>query len=225
MNAHASTKAMSAEARAATYDWEALAGELDGYGCAVLPRLLAPEECRAIAALYPDERHFRSHIVMARHGFGKGEYRYFKYPLPDLLGGLRTRALSAPRRRGQCMERSHGARRALSRRACGVSQAVPRRRPGASDPAAAAVRDGRFQLPPPGPLRRPGVPDPGRNPALGARGGLHRRRVRPHRAEAAHAEPRRGGAAADKAMRSPSLSTIGRCEARRGTTASISAMA
>ena len=90
MNAHASTKAMSAEARAANYDWEALAGELDGYGCAVLPRLLAPEECRAIAALYPDERHFRSHIVMARHGFGKGEYRYFKYPLPELLGGLRS---------------------------------------------------------------------------------------------------------------------------------------
>ena len=90
MNAHASTKAMSAEARAANYDWEALAGELDGYGCAVLPRLLAPEECRTIAALYPDERHFRSHIVMARHGFGKGEYRYFKYPLPELLGGLRS---------------------------------------------------------------------------------------------------------------------------------------
>ena len=90
MNAHPSTKAMSAEARVAAYDWEALAGELDGYGCAVLPRLLAPEECRTIAALYPDERHFRSHIVMARHGFGKGEYRYFKYPLPELLGGLRT---------------------------------------------------------------------------------------------------------------------------------------
>jgi uncharacterized protein len=90
MNVHASTKAMSAETRAANYDWEALAGELDGYGCAVLQRLLAPEECRAIAALYSDERHFRSHVVMARHGFGKGEYRYFKYPLPELLGGLRS---------------------------------------------------------------------------------------------------------------------------------------
>jgi uncharacterized protein len=80
----------SAEARVAAYDWQALASELDNYGCAVVPKLLSPEECRAIAALYPDESHFRSHVIMARHGFGKGEYRYFKYPLPDLLGGLRT---------------------------------------------------------------------------------------------------------------------------------------
>lgn len=80
----------SAEARVAAYDWKALTGELDSYGCAVLPKLLSPEECRAIAGLYSTERHFRSHVVMARHGFGKGEYRYFKYPLPDVIGGLRT---------------------------------------------------------------------------------------------------------------------------------------
>ena len=80
----------SPEARVTAYDWQAIAGELDTYGCAVLPKLLSPEECRAIAALYPDESHFRSHIHMARHGFGKGEYRYFKYPLPDILDGLRT---------------------------------------------------------------------------------------------------------------------------------------
>src|SRR5258707_1783578 len=80
----------SAEARIAAYDWQALAGELDNYGCAVLPKLLSPEECRTIAALYPHEAHFRSHIHMARHGFGKGEYRYFKYPLPDLVGELRA---------------------------------------------------------------------------------------------------------------------------------------
>jgi uncharacterized protein len=79
----------AAEARVAAYDWQALAGELDSYGCAVLPKLLSSAECRTIAALYPDESHFRSHIHMARHGFGKGEYRYFRYPLPDLLGGLR----------------------------------------------------------------------------------------------------------------------------------------
>src|SRR6516162_651821 len=80
----------SAEARVATYDWQALTGDLDTYGCAVLPKLLSPGECRAIAALYSDESHFRSHIHMARHGFGKGEYRYFKYPLPHLIAGLRT---------------------------------------------------------------------------------------------------------------------------------------
>ena len=80
----------SAKARVAAYNWRMLAGELDGHGCAVLTKLLSPEECGNIAALYSDESHFRSHINMARHGFGKGEYRYFKYPLPDLLGGLRT---------------------------------------------------------------------------------------------------------------------------------------
>ncbi len=80
----------SADGRVDAYDWKALAGELDGFGCAVLPQLLRPEECDAISGLYPEEQHFRSHIVMARHGFGKGEYRYFKYPLPGLLGGLRT---------------------------------------------------------------------------------------------------------------------------------------
>ncbi len=80
----------SADVRVDAYDWKALAGELDGFGCAVLPQLLTPEECDALSGLYPQEQHFRSHIVMARHGFGKGEYRYFKYPLPGLLGGLRT---------------------------------------------------------------------------------------------------------------------------------------
>lgn len=80
----------SAQARVAGYDWEMLAGELSGYGCAVLEKLLTPQECRQIAELYPEEGHFRSHVHMARHGFGKGEYRYFRYPLPDLIGGLRN---------------------------------------------------------------------------------------------------------------------------------------
>jgi uncharacterized protein len=71
----------SAEARVAAYDWQALAGELDNYGCAVLPKLISPVECHTIAALYRDEGHFRSHVHMARHGFGKGEYRYFKYQI------------------------------------------------------------------------------------------------------------------------------------------------
>lgn len=94
MNVHAKAPAPSsiraAEERISRYDWSALASELSNFGCAVIGKLLAPEECAAIATLYPQEEHFRSHIHMARHGFGKGEYRYFKYPLPDLLGGLRT---------------------------------------------------------------------------------------------------------------------------------------
>ncbi|MGG6892748.1 2OG-Fe(II) oxygenase [Rhizobium sp. BR 315] len=82
--------AVSAEDRVATYDWAALNTDLDSFGCAILPKLLTADECRAIAGLYTDETRFRSHIIMARHGFGKGEYRYFKYPLPDPLAGLRT---------------------------------------------------------------------------------------------------------------------------------------
>ncbi|MBO9380331.1 proline hydroxylase [Sphingomonas histidinilytica] len=80
----------SAEARVAGYDWQAIAGELDGFGCAILPALLSADQCRALAALYPDEGHFRSRVVMARHGFGRGEYRYFSYPLPDPVEALRT---------------------------------------------------------------------------------------------------------------------------------------
>lgn len=84
------TTARSAEPRVAVYDWDALSQELTNYGCAVMDRLLSQEECRTIARLYDDEVHFRSHVHMGRHGFGKGEYRYFKYPLPDLIGGFRT---------------------------------------------------------------------------------------------------------------------------------------
>jgi hypothetical protein len=78
------------EQRIDRYDWSAAGAELQNFGCAVLPGLLTPGECEAIAALYPHEQHFRSHIHMARHGFGKGEYRYFKYPLPAPIAALRT---------------------------------------------------------------------------------------------------------------------------------------
>ena len=82
--------ARAAETRVAACDWPALTSELSNHGCAVVEKLLTPQECRQIADLYPDESHFRSHVHMARHGFGKGEYRYFRYPLPDLIGALRS---------------------------------------------------------------------------------------------------------------------------------------
>jgi uncharacterized protein len=72
-------------------DWAQIAGELDGQGCAILKNLLSPDECRALGALYPDDAHFRSRVVMARHGFGRGEYKYFNYPLPDPIAQLRPR--------------------------------------------------------------------------------------------------------------------------------------
>jgi uncharacterized protein len=80
----------SPDARVARYDWPAAGADLDAFGCAVLKALLTPAECQSITALYPQEQHFRSHIHMARHGFGKGEYRYFKYPLPSPIAELRT---------------------------------------------------------------------------------------------------------------------------------------
>ena len=76
--------------RVAGIDWDAAAEELDQHGAAVLPALLTPEECRAVAALYPEDKPFRSRVVMARHGFGRGEYKYFAYPLPDPIAGLRA---------------------------------------------------------------------------------------------------------------------------------------
>jgi uncharacterized protein len=76
--------------RVARIDWERAAEELSQHGAAVLEKLLTAQECRAVAALYPEDERFRSHIVMARHGFGRGEYKYFAYPLPEPIGSLRA---------------------------------------------------------------------------------------------------------------------------------------
>jgi hypothetical protein len=70
-------------------DWPAIERELDAYGCAVAPKLLTAEDCRGLAALYADDGRFRSRIVMASHGFGRGEYKYFADPLPDPIDALR----------------------------------------------------------------------------------------------------------------------------------------
>ena len=66
-----------------------LEAALDGCGWALMRKLLAPEECRALAASYDDDARFRSRVVMARHGFGRGEYKYFAYPLPPRVEQLR----------------------------------------------------------------------------------------------------------------------------------------
>lgn len=71
-------------------DWGHVAAELDAQGWAVLPGLLEAEGCETVAALYDREDGFRSKVVMARHGFGRGEYRYFAYPLPATVQSLRT---------------------------------------------------------------------------------------------------------------------------------------
>jgi hypothetical protein len=71
-------------------DWNRIAAELDEQGWAVLPGLLAGGDCEKVAALYDRGEVFRSRVVMARHGFGRGEYRYFAYPLPATVQSLRT---------------------------------------------------------------------------------------------------------------------------------------
>jgi hypothetical protein len=72
------------------FDWVGAGSDLDAQGWATFPKLLDRGECEAVAALYGDEGRFRSRVVMARHGFGQGEYKYFSYPLPELVAALRT---------------------------------------------------------------------------------------------------------------------------------------
>lgn len=81
---------LTAADRLADFNWSLIAEELDERGYAVLQALLSPEECRTVAALYEVEGCFRKHIVMARHGYGQGEYKYFAYPLPPLIAELRA---------------------------------------------------------------------------------------------------------------------------------------
>ncbi|HUC71213.1 MAG TPA: 2OG-Fe(II) oxygenase, partial [Stellaceae bacterium] len=78
----------AARERVGAADWPALAAALDEHGYATLP-LLGAEECRALRALYDDDDAFRRRIVMQRHAYGSGEYKYFRYPLPELVEGLR----------------------------------------------------------------------------------------------------------------------------------------
>ncbi|HEY4138664.1 MAG TPA: 2OG-Fe(II) oxygenase, partial [Casimicrobiaceae bacterium] len=76
--------------RVASTDWSPIADELDARGNAIIEQLLTPVECGALTSLYPRDAPFRSRVVMERHGFGRGEYKYFNYPLPDIVTALRT---------------------------------------------------------------------------------------------------------------------------------------
>lgn len=78
--------------RVDSLDWTAIERDLSGYGCAAVAGLLGKEECDALLALYPHEELYRSRVVMSQHGFGRGEYKYFKYPLPEWIAQLRTSA-------------------------------------------------------------------------------------------------------------------------------------
>src|SRR5215470_10212888 len=71
-------------------DWEKAAKHLTETGYALTRPLLEPQECSALVELFSQENHFRSHVVMERYRFGKGDYRYFRYPLPENVESLRT---------------------------------------------------------------------------------------------------------------------------------------
>lgn len=82
--------AAGTDSRMALLDWRMIANDLNESGDALLKGVFSSSECEAIASLYSTDEHFRSRVVMARHGFGRGEYKYFRYPLPKLLQQSRT---------------------------------------------------------------------------------------------------------------------------------------
>jgi uncharacterized protein len=80
------------QARVDGVDWEKVHADLDAQGWAVVANVLTHAEADSVAGLYHQEQGFRSHVIMGRHGFGRGEYKYFSYPLPPLIQSLRTAA-------------------------------------------------------------------------------------------------------------------------------------
>jgi uncharacterized protein len=92
MNAvvHAETGARDLATRVGMADWAAVSTHLDDHGWAMIESLLTAEECDRIADLYDDDGRFRSHVLMTQHGFGRGEYKYFSYPLPEIVADLRS---------------------------------------------------------------------------------------------------------------------------------------
>jgi hypothetical protein len=91
MHAHPTdTDTLTLASHVDAIDWQAVTGDLDAHGHAVLPGLLDADTCRAMAAGYADASPYRSRVVMARHNFGLGEYKYFRYPLPTPVQWLRN---------------------------------------------------------------------------------------------------------------------------------------
>lgn len=92
MNVHAQQVFMDSAVgeRIEALDWSRASAELDEQGCTLFSGVLSPAECQTLTALYARDALFRSRVVMARHGYGRGEYKYFAYPLPELVSVLRA---------------------------------------------------------------------------------------------------------------------------------------
>jgi hypothetical protein len=76
--------------RVGALDWTRIGPELDAQGCAIIGALLRADECAALSSRYDDDKIYRSRVIMARHGFGRGEYKYYSYPLPETIASLRA---------------------------------------------------------------------------------------------------------------------------------------
>jgi hypothetical protein len=125
-------------------DWRKVHADLDAQGWAVVPQLLTLAEAESIAGLYHQEQGFRSQVMMGRYGFGRGEYKYFSYPLPPLIQELRTAAYPhlAPIA-NQWHERMDKEVR-FPEQPCGVPRALPPGGAGSSNAAAPGIRAGRL---------------------------------------------------------------------------------
>ena len=82
--------AIDAAVRIRAIDWVNVAMDLELFGSAMIEHLLVPAQCNALSELYPQDDLFRSRVVMERYGFGRGEYKYFAYPLPEMINVFRT---------------------------------------------------------------------------------------------------------------------------------------
>jgi hypothetical protein len=177
---------MDIDTRLDRLNWNDIAAALDQRGWVTTGPLLTADERRRLIASYVDERRFRSTVVMARHGYGRGEYRYFAYPLPELVMRLRERLYGAllpiANRWRQALRQGEPFPATYAEFLAGC-RAAGQKRP---TPLLLRYGAGRLQLPAPGSVRRLGIPAPGRIPAHRS-GRIHRRRVRADRAKTAHA--------------------------------------
>ena len=182
--------------RVAEIDWRQVAASLDERGYATTAALLTTEQCRGLAALYDRDEAFRSRVIMQRHAFGRGEYKYLRYPLPARSRRCARRSIRISRRSpiaGASELREEGRFPPTLAAYLDECHRAGQERP---TPLHPQIRSRRLQLPAPGSLWRAGLPAPADGAAERDRGRLHRRRVPARRAAASRAIARRGRAVA-----------------------------
>ena len=173
--------------RVAKIDWQAISRDLDETGYALTGRLLSAADCAAVSGLYDREDTFRSHVIMARHGFGKGEYKYFSYPLPPLIQELRAAVYPHVATVANCWAEGLGKKSGYPET---LDEMLSRcHEAGQARPTPLLLRYGPadYNCLHPGPLRRACIPDSACRAAQRTGRRLQRRRVRAHRAAPAHA--------------------------------------